>query len=503
MKIFSFVAMLFTVPLIAMGQQDSTTKMVSGDSLISQIDTFRSNPEPEPVKMLNWNGYLQTDDRMLLNDDFSLYWQEYRLNFKAEFKPSDNARFYSDFWVRSFGFPEISRLDQLSYKKITDPVDIDLREAYFDVYNFLFKNLDLRVGRQRIAWGTGDKFNPTDNLNPYDLEDMWDFGRHLGSNGIKLTYYLKTFTLQGVFIPQYRSPILPDTNWTAAFMPNLSLSSLYNYQVSISPFLPPINVNVHLTGFSDTMVLPARDFKNNPTYGFKVKRKLKQWDLSVSYVYARDVLPVASKLILNVDSFSFTYPTAEVYSKVKAELYFPRMHIAGLDFAGSIGGIGLRGEAALYFPEKVIMKRVALGDPISAPMYLPDSIVLDNEPYLKFVIGLDYTFKNNMYINFQLIHGFLHERGTENLNDYLMLGFDWKLFRDKLRLSILNSGLEIDDWSNITGNYALLYLPEISYVPVDNAEMVLGCRIIDGKSTTGFGKVAGNDELFVRLKYSF
>jgi len=46
----------------------------------------------------------------------------------------------------------------------------------------LTSTLDIRIGRQRIAWGTADKLNPTDNLNPDDLEDIFDFGKHLDSN---------------------------------------------------------------------------------------------------------------------------------------------------------------------------------------------------------------------------------------------------------------------------------------------------------------------------------
>jgi len=40
-----------------------------------------------------------------------------------------------------------------------------LYRAYVDLYSSL---VDLRVGRQRIAWGTGRFWNPTDLLNPFD-----------------------------------------------------------------------------------------------------------------------------------------------------------------------------------------------------------------------------------------------------------------------------------------------------------------------------------------------
>ena len=73
-----------------------------------------------------------------IDDGIKRYFENNDL--KAEYKPSEQTRFYTDFWIRSFGFPEVSHLSDLSYKKLVDPIDIDIREAYFDVYNFLFKN---------------------------------------------------------------------------------------------------------------------------------------------------------------------------------------------------------------------------------------------------------------------------------------------------------------------------------------------------------------------------
>lgn len=70
------------------------------------------------------------------------------------------------------------------------------------IFGFLTDNLNLSIGRQRIVWGTADQLNPTSNLNPYDMEDILDFGCQRGFDAINLNYYLNTdFSMQAVFIP--------------------------------------------------------------------------------------------------------------------------------------------------------------------------------------------------------------------------------------------------------------------------------------------------------------
>jgi hypothetical protein len=46
-------------------------------------------------------------------------------------------------------------------------------------------------------------------------------------------------------------------------------------------------------------------------------------------------------------------------------------------------------------------------------------------------------------------------------------------------------------------------MPEVSYIPIDNAEITVGARIIDGTQSTSFGRVMDNDQVYIKLKYSF
>ena len=126
-------------------------------------------------------------------------WNENRLDLKLEAKYGNKAKFYTDVWLRNLGLPKIASASELYNKDIVDPYNLYIREAYVEFYGLLSKNLDVKIGKQRIAWGTADMLNPTDNLNPYDLEDVMDFGRHNGSIGINLNYYFSNdFSLQAV-----------------------------------------------------------------------------------------------------------------------------------------------------------------------------------------------------------------------------------------------------------------------------------------------------------------
>ncbi|MCK4322393.1 hypothetical protein KAX08_07755 [candidate division WOR-3 bacterium] len=423
---------------------------------------------------IEWNGYLQTDNRLRLEGDNDFSWQEYRIDLKAEVNPIEKAHFYSEFWLRSWGFPEVKNSSDLVIKDKVSPWNFDLREAYVDLYEFLFKNLDIRIGRQRIAWGTADKLNPTDNLNPPDLEDIWDFGRHLGSDGIKGSYYLGDFTFTSIFIPIFTPAVLPRGDWAAALS---------------SPMEIPVGLS--LRNLSDSIVMPANKPKESSIAGIKTAKNILGFDFSLSYVYGRDYLPLVKKI-------TFTSTSVPGQVDIHSELIYPKMHIPGMDMAGSIMGIGIWAEFAVFFPEeiKMVIDLSGLG------MGIQDSIALDDKPYVKYVVGADYTFKNGIYINGQYLHGFIHERGKDNLEDYFIFGVEKEFFNEELKITIAG-GVEIKNFSDFKNNYAYIFTPEIVYRPLDNSAIKIGAMIIEGTYNTTFGSVKENDEVYLKVNYSF
>lgn len=421
-------------------------------SIFPSIAEAESDGQP-----LQINGHLQTDNSHRLEGDHKVYWYEYRLDLKAQTKPGEKTHFYSELWIRSF-------------KDSEDKCNFDLREAYLDWYGFLTEKTDLRVGRQRIAWGTGDKLNPTDNLNPDDFENIWDFGRHLESDAVKVSCYPGDYTVTGVIIPEFTPAVLPAGDRMFWETP---------------PDLLPPGTKIGTQTYTE--ITPANKTENM-IYGIKIAKSFGGYDFSVSYIRGRDDLPVARKVKLT--------PGAEGIN-IAGELIYPKTDIFGLDLSGAIGGVGIWAEAAVFYPEKVVL----VTDLTSLGMRPQESVALDDDPYTKYLFGMDYTFENGLYLNFQYLHGFPFERG-EDLEDYLVFRLESKFKNERLTIP-LNFCYEIKDIDELNENGAVVFAPEIVYRPGNNTEYALGVRLIDGSDTTTFGKMKDDDQIYFKFKYSF
>ncbi|MCD4794640.1 MAG: hypothetical protein K8R54_15500 [Bacteroidales bacterium] len=455
-------------------------KVILSGLIVLILSTNFANAQDD--SKLKLSGELLTDQRFLLNEPNDWAWNENRLTFELNKKITDNSKFYGEVWLRNFGLPQYSSSADLYNKGIIDPYNLELREAYVELYGFLFKNLDIKIGRQRIAWGTADKLNPTDNLNPYDLEDILDFGRHRGSDAINMTYYLNNeFSVQGVFIPFFQPANLP--------------VGIFSDILNETPELP---TGLTLMGMSDTLLIPEYNLAESSTAGFKFKGLAAGFDFSLSYVWGRDGLPIPT-----YNTFIPVDMTGGI--KINSQLSFARTHIFGIDLAGSIGGVGIWAEAAGFLPDtKVIMTNdLTALYPMSPVPVTQDSVLLKTELYTKFVIGADYNFANGSYLNFQYMHGFIHERGNENLNDYFFLNYDIKFFESKLKIRPIGGGFIISDWDDIKNNYSLIYIPEISYMATDNTEISLSTVIFDGKGTNMFANLSDYNMFMFKVKYSF
>ncbi len=77
---------------------------------------------------------------------------------------------------------------------------LELDQAYVD---YLAADYDLRLGKQRINWGTAVGFNPTDVINPVDISDPMN--DKLANWAVKGEYYWgPTLELTGVYVPFFR-----------------------------------------------------------------------------------------------------------------------------------------------------------------------------------------------------------------------------------------------------------------------------------------------------------
>ena len=450
-------------------------------SIFKVQDSVRAQVSNENKLILS--GELLTDERFLLKDKNDWAWNETRLTLNLNKRITGNSKFYSEVWLRNIGLPNITTSSDLYNKGIVDPYNLEIREAYVQIYGFLSKNLDVTFGRQRIAWGTADKLNPTDNLNPYDMEDILDFGRHRGSDAINLNYYFNNdFSMQGVFIPFFQPANMPVGIFSGALNPGTDLPQ-----------------GMVLKENTDTILMPRYNLSQSSISGLKLKGFVKGVDFSVSYVWGIDGLPLNTRnTFIPVDTLGGI--------NIVSQLSFARTHIIGADLATSLGGIGFWVEGAVFIPDKNIVMTNDLSAfyPMSPVPVTQDSLILDKtKPYVKFIVGGDYFFADGSYFNLQYMHGFIHERGNKDLNDYFFLQYEKKFFNDKLKVAPIGGGFIVADWNEIKDNYALVYMPEIAYQATGNAEITLSAVIFDGKGNNLFANLKDYNMFMFKLKYSF
>ena len=413
------------------------------------------------------NGNIQTDNRIRF-DEQEFTRNDTRLTLKFEGAPSDEYHYFSE--IQLEGIRDIEEDEEFRW-------ELDLREGYLDLYQFLFDSLDVRIGKQIIAWGTADQLNPTSNVCPDDLEDMFDFGEKLGVIAVQTTFYWGDVSLAGIFVPEFVPAELPAGDLASAFA---------------SAMEPP--EGMVFRNISQHTIAPERTLDESSQYALKISGLLFDYDVSLSYFYGRDDLPLA-------DNVTMTPVDEQGTVDLETGLIYPEMQVVGVDFAGAISSVGIWGEGALFLPDKVEMTTF-----LNTPDGLQpqgNSVVLDDEPYFKYVVGMDYTFENGWYVNAQFLHGFFHERGKDGLNDYIACRLEKKLLNDELKIVPFGVAIAITDWDDIGNNYAFVGNPEVTYYPTDNVELILGAFIIEGKGENMFSQIKNNDELYVKAKVSF
>jgi hypothetical protein len=92
----------------------------------------------------NLTGSIQTDQRLRF-DPQEFTRNETRLSLKLQGSLGDKYAYFGEMQFK--GVRDLTADDQYQW-------ETDLREGYLDLYKFFSDNLDLRIGKQIIAWGS-------------------------------------------------------------------------------------------------------------------------------------------------------------------------------------------------------------------------------------------------------------------------------------------------------------------------------------------------------------
>jgi hypothetical protein len=415
------------------------------------------------------------------------------------------------------GIDEVSVLGDLTNRQKVDPFRIESEALYIDVYDFIVPGVDLRIGRQIVKWGTADQFNPTNNLNAYDLEDPLKFGENVPNEMILLRYLfpisiwgedtpiLDEVSLTFAVVPYFRPGLIPESGNLGFTEPSLfgqlvdspTLHALLRVQEVFSAQGGGLTYDVQVDSPELTL--------DNMQYGAKLRWILGGIELSVSYYNGFSTIPraeviTAENLPFDVDlddidglldvvrSFDFS----GVVIDTGVQLTYPRVHVIGADFATSLdflGGVGLWGEFTWTLHDK-LYRLVQIGNNLV--------LELDEDAggFWKLATGVDYSITSWWYMNVQYLHGFVDEFGKNDLDDYLVAGTDFKLFNELL----LIRGFVLLNFQDLS---TTLY-PQITARFWQNTELTVGAFLYTGAYDSKFGTpITGPNTVFLRGKYSF
>lgn len=404
---------------------------------------------------LNWSGMIRTDIRFRVNDVSVGKWYNrkdagpgvsrndnlFRLKLVA-----DAGRFagvaeidfsYYGFAIGLEGFEGIYR------QELVDAFRIEARAAYIQANNILVDGLDLRIGQQVIAWGVGDQFNPTNVINAPDVEDPLLFGEQLANVMVKLDYSPKgNFVFSAVMVPIFRPALLPRTAPLGlSFAERLPFTNrALRYRVHTENWFVAERQGFPTSVDGAQVVTPDFSLENIQWAGRIAGNVLGQ-DLALMFYYGRSPIPQSFISVAKLDNRARCNPidpTDCIGGTVQTTtgLYFPRFWMLGFNATGElpnplslisdkIKGIGYRLEFGMFFPQAmsaaVIQQDLDFGNGISLPSgeypypggQRPNSV--DATPFPKWVIGLDYTFTSNVYLNVQWVHGLVNEFGAGGL----------------------------------------------------------------------------------------
>jgi hypothetical protein len=440
---------------------------------------------------------------------------ENRLEFYLAYTPNEHVQIVADVEPVFLGVSQVGGLNDLSSMQLLAPFHVESDAAYVAL-NDILPGLDVKIGRQIVVWGTGDKFNPTNNINADDLEDRPLFTEPIANQMVVVDFspWQDKLWFQGVYVPLFYPALLPPSASQALADPQTpvnfanqvdrdKMSFLQSFIKADSRFYPSVSTIVERPPVNIT----------NGQAAAKIGSRIGPVDLSASYYYGFHDIPIPYKAI-STQRGSLSDPAVDgFWYDSNVTLVYPRMHVAGLDFAAQLpflDDMGLWGEGALIIPqhsydfkvELPILLDVTPDDGMANPVRQFQGAIVEKRPFVKATVGADYTIGKHWYINAQYLRGFIDDFGTGNIGNYLVGGSELVFFGRHL---IFRFFTVTDFPRNRADRASAVLAPNIIMVPPwGYATLEVGGFAFLGRNDTKFGQSAtGSSIVYVKITGSF
>jgi hypothetical protein len=416
---------------------------------------------------------------------------------------------------------------------------LEFDEAYVDVR---LASVDLRIGKQKVAWGKLDRTQPNDLINPLSYTDPFlqdETERKIGVPAVQASYYVP----DAAFVPPESRVTLV---WVPQYVPyRFSLASC-QVQGGTSycdverwyppAALPPTNFDVpggitHINGQPNppfraplafrTENVPTPSLRlENTEVGLRYAGIAHGADFAFYYFHGFDVQPAFR---LRAEAFGEPDPNnpnnplgvKNLAGVTVAAPEFRGIDAWGADVAYALEHFTVRGEGAfirgrpftrdLRFlvtdPRQlvgpVLNALAVLADPRSgghAAVELPPSVL--RRDAVEWGVGADYTYEGYLLL--------LQVNQTDVLHndvELLIKDIETRLVAN-LRKSFLSDSLktQLVAVQAIESDYTLLR-PRVTYAVTDHLSAEVGYLFIAGRARSVGGQFRRNDQGWVQLEY--
>ncbi len=440
---------------------------------------------------------------------------ENRLEFTLAYRPHRHVEMVGNVEPVFLGVAPARELDDLASRQMITPFHVESDAAYVAIYDAL-PHLDFKIGRQTLVWGPADKFNPTNNINPDDLEDRPLFTEPIANQMIVADYspFKGKVWFQGVYVPIFYPALLPPSAARALKDPQAKIPfarEADNRQLSELQALLDLNQGL-VPDVRASVSQPPMRFKDGQA-AFKVGVALRGVDFSVSYYSGRHDIPTP----VRADASTKNPPEGPVDEArccfaSDVRLVYPRMQVIGADFStqlGFLGDMGLWGEAALIFPHKQSMfvefpipVDVTRDDGQTNPVKSIQGPTIRSTPFVKATTGFDHSIGKHVYVQAQYLRGFIDDFGAGHIGNYVVGGGDLIFFGRHLILRVFGV---VDMPGTHSDHPSFVVFPEILVTPPWGGVTVeAGGFALLGKGDTKFGQpAAGTSIAFMKVTGTF
>jgi hypothetical protein len=501
-------------------------------ALVAGLAAANARPVSAAGDLLS-NGYVDLSGSLTGSHVFRLHsdtpreWPSGTLDLRLEAERNGLGRLFAH--VRTgydgkIGDPDERNRPFLTLDEVYQDKDlfIDLDEAYVEIP---LGELELRVGKQKIAWGQLDEIQPTDNLNPEDLTEFFfrpEAERKIGIPAVSLTGYRGPWTVEGVWAPWYTANRLPHRHdrW---FPPLLRVPSHIDTafgSVPVQTRYPDVDPPPRTLASSDAAL--------------RVRRFIAGAELSASVFHGWDKNPTTFR----ADGTATLVPTGDPAQPVapSVDLSIPpslhRITVVGGDLAVPLWLLALRAEAAWihgrYFPLLIgsgfgrdprltavvaaAAQQVATtGQPETVALPIPSpeleresvqyGVGVDlsvNEPLSRAILGNESL--AGTFLLLQLLETVIFHHGDEPfISDGIehLLGFT---ARRAFREERVETQLKVAYNPN-HGDYYVW--PSLTYKVTPNLHFLFEARVIGGSRTHEIGQYRDYDGILIGLRRFF